>query len=202
VRPLRLAANICFARFSGHRKLKKNRDQEEQQRRTAHNDLHGCLNSRYRLYPMEGNRGSLVDLDGFEPSTSSMPWKRAPNCATGPLLEQFTTPGLTECDLENIDAGDSQHPKNQPECDHGHHDVPNPLRRSLRFGPIFHQAFLRRCFDGGAGCGDFRNASSLGSSICASSIFTPPSSGFFLGSLISFGFSFSVAMVLERLPGR
>ena len=26
----------------------------------------------------------LVDLDGFEPSTSSMPWKRAPNCATGP----------------------------------------------------------------------------------------------------------------------
>jgi hypothetical protein len=32
-----------------------------------------------------------VDLDGFEPSTSSMPWKRAPNCATGPLIEQFTT---------------------------------------------------------------------------------------------------------------
>jgi hypothetical protein len=28
---------------------------------------------------------SLVDLDGFEPSTSSMPWKRAPNCATGPF---------------------------------------------------------------------------------------------------------------------
>jgi SAM-dependent methyltransferase len=27
-----------------------------------------------------------VDLDGFEPSTSSMPWKRAPNCATGPLM--------------------------------------------------------------------------------------------------------------------
>ncbi len=29
----------------------------------------------------------LVDLDGFEPSTSSMPWKRAPNCATGPRLQ-------------------------------------------------------------------------------------------------------------------
>ena len=29
---------------------------------------------------------SLVDLVGFEPTTSSMPWKRAPNCATGPLL--------------------------------------------------------------------------------------------------------------------
>ena len=27
----------------------------------------------------------LVDLKGFEPLTSSMPWKRAPNCATGPL---------------------------------------------------------------------------------------------------------------------
>ena len=27
----------------------------------------------------------MVDLEGFEPSTSSMPWRRAPNCATGPL---------------------------------------------------------------------------------------------------------------------
>jgi hypothetical protein len=26
----------------------------------------------------------LVDLEGFEPSTSSMPLRRAPNCATGP----------------------------------------------------------------------------------------------------------------------
>ena len=29
----------------------------------------------------------LVDLIGIEPMTSSMPWKRAPSCATGPLLE-------------------------------------------------------------------------------------------------------------------
>src|SRR6266849_3831955 len=29
----------------------------------------------------------LVDLKGFEPLTSSMPWKRAPNCATGPQEE-------------------------------------------------------------------------------------------------------------------
>ena len=29
-------------------------------------------------------RGDLVDLIGIEPMTSSMPWKRAPNCATGP----------------------------------------------------------------------------------------------------------------------
>jgi hypothetical protein len=28
----------------------------------------------------------LVDLERFELSTSSMPWKRAPNCATGPLF--------------------------------------------------------------------------------------------------------------------
>jgi hypothetical protein len=29
----------------------------------------------------------LVDLVGIEPTTSSMPWKRAPSCATGPLEE-------------------------------------------------------------------------------------------------------------------
>jgi hypothetical protein len=28
-----------------------------------------------------------VDLVGIEPTTSSMPWKRAPSCATGPLGE-------------------------------------------------------------------------------------------------------------------
>ena len=28
----------------------------------------------------------LVDLVRFELTTSSMPWKRAPNCATGPSL--------------------------------------------------------------------------------------------------------------------
>ena len=39
-----------------------------------------------RLLPMSPvrTRCELVDLEGFEPSTSSMPWKRAPNCATGP----------------------------------------------------------------------------------------------------------------------
>ena len=31
----------------------------------------------------------MVDLEGFEPSTSSMPWKRAPNCATGPRKQQL-----------------------------------------------------------------------------------------------------------------
>src|SRR5271157_5856450 len=32
-------------------------------------------------------RGDLVDLIGIEPMTSSMPWKRAPSCATGPHLD-------------------------------------------------------------------------------------------------------------------
>ena len=33
-------------------------------------------------------KGCLVDLIGIEPMTSSMPWKRAPSCATGPLLKK------------------------------------------------------------------------------------------------------------------
>ena len=38
------------------------------------------------LPPWRGVRGAvLVDLVGIEPTTSSMPWKRAPSCATGPL---------------------------------------------------------------------------------------------------------------------
>ena len=29
----------------------------------------------------------MVDLVGIEPTTSSMPWKRAPSCATGPQMK-------------------------------------------------------------------------------------------------------------------
>jgi hypothetical protein len=32
-----------------------------------------------------GHIVKMVDLVGIEPTTSSMPWKRAPSCATGPL---------------------------------------------------------------------------------------------------------------------
>src|SRR5215471_11878176 len=32
---------------------------------------------------------NLVDLVGIEPTTSSMPWKRAPSCATGPLKGHY-----------------------------------------------------------------------------------------------------------------
>ena len=37
----------------------------------------------------------LVDLIGIEPMTSSMPWKRAPSCATGPL--SGSTSILADC---------------------------------------------------------------------------------------------------------
>ena len=45
------------------------------------------FDSYLRLIISITNRTSVVDLEGFEPSTSSMPWRRAPNCATGPRSE-------------------------------------------------------------------------------------------------------------------
>ena len=35
-------------------------------------------------------QGILVDLVGIEPTTYSMPWKRAPSCATGQLSQSST----------------------------------------------------------------------------------------------------------------
>lgn len=43
------------------------------------------LKSRSSCYE-HAKKGGMVDLTGFEPVTSSMPLKRAPNCATGPQL--------------------------------------------------------------------------------------------------------------------
>jgi hypothetical protein len=37
---------------------------------------------------LENKQEKLVDLVGIEPTTSSMPWKRAPSCATGPKNQQ------------------------------------------------------------------------------------------------------------------
>ena len=37
----------------------------------------------------------MVDLVGIEPTTSSMPWKRAPNCATGPQRGETSLFSLT-----------------------------------------------------------------------------------------------------------
>ncbi len=38
---------------------------------------------------------NLVDLVGIEPTTSSMPWKRAPSCATGPHTDRNGVEGVT-----------------------------------------------------------------------------------------------------------
>src|SRR5947209_2743328 len=41
----------------------------------------------------------MVDLERFELSTSSMPWKRAPNCATGPqsvVIQYITAPFIRD----------------------------------------------------------------------------------------------------------
>ena len=47
--------------------------------------VHSGLRRAYILAAGTVSLGNvLVDLVGFEPTTSSMPWKRAPNCATGP----------------------------------------------------------------------------------------------------------------------
>ncbi len=43
-----------------------------------------------------------MDLDGFEPSTSSMPWKRAPNCATGPRQGELRPENITAAVLGRV----------------------------------------------------------------------------------------------------
>src|SRR5439155_4208055 len=48
------------------------------------------LCGNWRRLGMRKLFGELVDLVRFELTTSSMPWKRAPNCATGPLFLQYT----------------------------------------------------------------------------------------------------------------
>jgi site-specific DNA recombinase len=39
----------------------------------------------YTIQKIGSSELNMVDLVGIEPTTSSMPWKRAPSCATGPL---------------------------------------------------------------------------------------------------------------------
>ena len=51
--------------------------------------------SPFELVEMTSIVCKLVDLDGFEPSTSSMPWKRAPNCATGPRRRDYVPENST-----------------------------------------------------------------------------------------------------------
>ena len=52
-------------------------------------------NSSFPLYLTQSDPAiprKLVDLVGIEPTTSSMPWKRAPSCATGPLQRKERRP--------------------------------------------------------------------------------------------------------------
>jgi integrase len=46
---------------------------------------------KWRCRKMLSRKELLVDLIGIEPMTSSMPWKRAPSCATGPHREDVTS---------------------------------------------------------------------------------------------------------------
>jgi hypothetical protein len=52
--------------------------------RPQHNRCRTFLSFRSAECTRQALKG-LVDLVGIEPTTSSMPWKRAPSCATGPL---------------------------------------------------------------------------------------------------------------------
>ena len=52
----------------------------------------------FTLQDVDGGHGrDLVDLVGIEPTTSSMPWKRAPSCATGPREEGCRKAGSDTC---------------------------------------------------------------------------------------------------------
>ena len=66
------------------------------------------VSKAYRAFSVISSKSLdlLVDLIGIEPMTSSMPWKRAPSCATGPHKEgcnfsilsvraQFVNPALS-----------------------------------------------------------------------------------------------------------
>ena len=55
--------------------------------------------------------GLLVDLIGIEPMTSSMPWKRAPSCATGPLLGRTLSILADSSILVNVDGNLSTLPR-------------------------------------------------------------------------------------------
>jgi hypothetical protein len=44
--------------------------------------------------------GVLVDLVRFELTTSSMPWKRAPNCATGPYVFNISRRSVNMVSME------------------------------------------------------------------------------------------------------
>ena len=79
--------------------------------RTAGYDTNHDTNAVAKSIRPHKSLGELVDLVGIEPTTSSMPWKRAPSCATGPhcwTLQDIwwlTSTILADC-LEIVNAGE------------------------------------------------------------------------------------------------
>ena len=72
-----LSVSRPFPGLTGHR----------HQHRQAQPDINLEPNEKPR--PMTGqgwNFAQMVELRGFEPLTSSMPWRRATNCAIAPCL--------------------------------------------------------------------------------------------------------------------
>src|SRR5579862_4471603 len=57
----------------------------------------------------------LVDLVGIEPTTSSMPWKRAPSCATGPLVRGHVGVRCERLIYSRRRSEDSQRVKPKPQ---------------------------------------------------------------------------------------
>ncbi len=51
-----------------------------------------------------------MDLTGIEPVTSSMPWKRAPSCATGPLFGETPSFSRMRPAKSNISRHAGPHP--------------------------------------------------------------------------------------------
>ena len=91
-----------------------------------------------------------MDLKGFEPLTSSMPWKRAPNCATGPPAcspkcyhgpaqparaagsdSRTETSGSPRRNKPTRRARENSRPAwRQPRNDRSSSDIPRPLARA------------------------------------------------------------------------
>src|ERR1700691_6246101 len=53
----------------------------------------------------KARRRALVEPAGFEPATSSMPSRRAPNCATAPRNANTLTAFIAPCDCERLTNG-------------------------------------------------------------------------------------------------
>ena len=58
----------------------------------------------------------MVDLIGIEPMTSSMPWKRAPSCATGPHAAGMQLSYCRRRGRNSSNAGDGRNQGRTKSC--------------------------------------------------------------------------------------